>query len=1492
LTLLVAATLIASAGVATPSQATAESAATTTAVQGTAPVKPPTEPPAKPSAQPKGHQSKPLTKDPAPKTAKATATVTSPAGDTLDITSVMISPGHATDQNGRASDCSGPAAPFPGLIAPCGYVQVYDATYTGDAGGTANLPPSTNNQTIQVWDACGNQVMNDYTYGWMNMYLPYYPRFGPKGWTTSGSPLNVTNSMCMGTWSMSYSFTQVFTDGQSLTATVASLFPMNADVPSVAQPAQQWYGGMTAGGTTTHASQADPVDSLTGWFNYKPADGNDLSLAALGMPLTVTRSYSSGSPASGDFGPGWSGNLGEHLTIQTNGDAVYSAGSGSIETFTLTGSGAFTSPPGVLAKLTFDGTQYTIRFKTLIKKVFDASGHLLSVTDRNGQGLSYQYTNGRVSGISGSGRSLAVARDSSSGNITAVTGSDGRSVSYTYDTSGRLASFTDAAGATTAYGYDAGGRLNQITDGNGNYPVRLTYDTATGRAISQLDPLGNKTAFGWTQTDPANAGTGTAIITDPLGNATTDKYVNGYLVDQVDAAGNDTHYSWDANGSILRVVQPDGTATVFTYDASGNLATRSLGYGSGVPAETYQYNANNDLVSTQDFNGNTVAYGYDGNGNLATITRPNVASGSGTVAAVTNTYNPNGTLKSSADANGNVTSYGYNASGDLISQTTPSGRTTTFGRDAAGRQSSVVDPRGNVAGANPDTYRTVYAYDNDDRVTKVTDPMGNATSTAYDKAGNATAVTDPLGHITTTTYDAENRPVAVQGADPTIGASKTAYDADGNVASTTTPGGLTTSYAYDKTNHPTSVTTPAGTWSYTYDANGRLASEKFPSGHTTTYSRTTAGEIGVITYSDGTNTSQASYQYDANGNRTQSRIDNAYVTNYQYNALNKVVGATQGYGKSQLVWSYAYDNNGHQTSATQPGTTAQTMAYDADGRLKSVVSGSTTLATYIYDTTTGTVTLAQPGVATATTFDQSNRPKAITSKVGTTTVASSTYTLDADGNPVQIANADGTTDTYSYDALNRLTKTCYTTTTCSGAANYTAWSYGPDGQRLSQQTPSGTTSYAYNPAGQLTSRSGADGTATYAYDADGNLTGDGTTSYAWNLAGNLTSTTAGATTTSYAYDGLNHRASITKGNSTTTLLTDPITGQLTEEQAANGSTIRQYTYGLAPLGFIASGKAYNYLQDGKGVIRALTDSAGALQYAYTYDPYGKVTKTTSGKNPTANPLIYQANYNDGGSYRMGSREYRPDLGIFLSPDPAQAGGLGYGYGNANPMTVLDPTGNSGDDWIHIVHDIATGVSLVAGGISLVCTAVVICAEVDVVTAPLALVAGAVSWATSDSTRQCFSGKGGCAETVISGGLLVAGGAFGLGGVGSVAEDAGAAGAGLVSSTTAKLAQHVQKAVADYDSGAIAMSASQARAAAANPGLEAAFRGSVIDKAAKAAVQKDQSLSHLWVTGQGSYGPDFADLESGIWWDITTPGQFQQHLNSYSNLGTGIGLFTK
>lgn len=118
--------------------------------------------------------------------------------------------------------------------------------------------------------------------------------------------------------------------------------------------------------------------------------------------------------------------------------------------------------------------------------------------------------------------------------------------------------------------------------------------------------------------------------------------------------------------------------------------------------------------------------------------------------------------------------------------------------------------------------------------------------------------------------------------------------------------------------------------------------------------------------------------------------------------------------------------------------------------------------------------------------------------------------------------------------------------------------------------------------------------------------------------------------------------------------------------------------------------------------------------------------------------------------------------------------------------------------------------------------------------------------------------------------------------------------GDIASITTRLQSHVDAAVQLYDNGTIGMSRGQIRRLATDPGLEDAFRGQVIDKYVKDAVRNDPSLNNLlWVSRPGEFGPDFHDVKTNTWWDVTTPGQWGRHVRLYSNpFGDGIGLMTK
>ncbi|MDQ4504321.1 RHS repeat-associated core domain-containing protein [Sinomonas sp. ASV322] len=1137
-----------------------------------------------------------------------------------------------------------------------------------------------------------------------------------------------------------------------------------------------------AAGHPNHATAGDPVDSLTGAFTYHP-DRADLGYAARGGGLAFARSYSSDASRSNRFGPGWSDSYDAALTVDaTTGNVTYHDPSGSIQVFTKSGT-TYSAPIGIHSVLAAaSGGGWTLTFKDQTVDTFDANGLLTSVLERNGQGTTLNWSAGKLSSAFASGRTITLAYNTA-GLVSGLTGSDGRTVAYLYDTSGRLQTVTDAAGFKTTHAYDANGLLASVQDPNLNYPIRLTYDPTSHRVTKQLDPDGNTTTFGWTQTG-ADTGTGTATVTDPRGKTITHTYSGGYLYSQTDADGNVSQFAWDGNATLTSYTDPLKNSTYFSYDSAGNLTSRA---GSDNYSEQYTYNGRNDLTQFVDFSGNKTTYTYDSYGNLATVTRASITCAPGTVTAMQYTYNADGTLKSATDALSRTTQYGYTTQGDLVSVTSPGGQITTDTVDAAGRATSTVEPRGNVTGANPDTYRTTMTWDNLDRVTSTKDPLGHTTATFYDPTGRIDHLVDAKGGTTAYTSGTTTRPRSVQGPDPSVGPQKYTYDVDGNVATATSPAGVVTTYTYTSNNAVNTISsTGTGTWTYDHDAAGRISKATAPSGRSVTMTRTPKGLVSKLAYSDAT--PPVSFTYDQNGNR-YTMTDGRGTSYYTYNAINQLASVI--FVNVSNTYKYAYDEAGEPISRQLPdGSTPTQYAYDKDGRLTAVTSGTTTLAAYAYDPTTGTVTTSlQGGVTSTLQIDAARRPMSVQSQKSTTVLTKSQYTLDELGNPTQIANIDGTTDSYAYSPLSRLQAACYAASTCSSTAanaNF-RYSYDGDGNIASVVQPAGTTNYTYDTAGRVTGRSGLKGTAAYQYDADGNTTSDGTSSYNWNAASQLTSVTTGTATTSYAYDGDSHRTGTTAGTTTTTSTYDPINGKLALEQQGNkNTTVRKYDYGIGLVSMTTGSNAYSYLTDALGSVRGVTDPTGALVLGYSYNPYGDArSSTASGKNPPQNPLQFAGSYLTTPLYRMGARDYSPVDGRFLIPDPAGVPGRGYTYAAGNPLAFIDPSGLSEYDWRKMVNSLANGISTVAG------TVAVVCIEAAPILGGLSFAASAVEVATSDQTSSCLSGHGACDQAIVSGAMVFAFGKFGVGGKAAGALETGAASA-LRHYTTQEAADAISK----------------------------------------------------------------------------------------------------
>jgi RHS repeat-associated protein len=104
-----------------------------------------------------------------------------------------------------------------------------------------------------------------------------------------------------------------------------------------------------------------------------------------------------------------------------------------------------------------------------------------------------------------------------------------------------------------------------------------------------------------------------------------------------------------------------------------------------------------------------------------------------------------------------------------------------------------------------------------------------------------------------------------------------------------------------------------------------------------------------------------------------------------------------------------------------------------------------------------------------------------------------------------------------------------------------------------------------------------------------------------------------------------------------------------------------------------------YAYDAHGNVAFLTDATGAETATYGYDAWGNVVASSGS---TSNPRLFAGEELDPdvGLINLRAREYGPETGRFWTIDPI-AGDLArpatlnrYLYGNADPVRLIDPTG--------------------------------------------------------------------------------------------------------------------------------------------------------------------------------------------------------------------------
>ena len=989
--------------------------------------------------------------------------------------------------------------------------------------------------------------------------------------------------------------------------------------------------------------------------------------ASSNSPLVEQLSYNS-RPLSdavqiwkGAYGTGWKGNYDRQIN-NLNWVVVAQRQDGRELNFRAPASGnLYVADADVADRVErlVDGTGNIIGWKLTVAaddsiELYDASGRLLSITDRAGATTTLGYS------TSSTPSSIAPT----SGLLISVSDPWGRTLSYVYDINRRVIRLTDPANDAYNFAYDSAGNLASIT-----FP-----DSRIRQFVYNEQEHTQNTAL-------PNALTG--IIDENGARFATYEYDTQGRAVTSEHAGSTQRYTfvYTAPNSVTTVTDPLGVARDYGLTTSLGVVRRTGVSGAACPScgsAAQMYDANGNVSSRTDWNGNRTNYAYDLTRNLETSRTEGLTSSGGTtpqtrtitwawhasfrlptqvaepLRITTNVYDSDGTACGARGALCSRTVQAtYDANGSQGLSATPVGtpRVWTYTYNANGSVLSVNGPRTDAADVTTYTY-----YPNDDpdpgkrgNVATIVNALGHTTSiTAYNAQGQPLTIVDPNGLTTTLTYDSRQRLTS-----RSVGSEVTFYDYDGvgQVATVTLPDGSFLTYGYDSAHRLTSITDSQGNRiAYTLDAMGnRTAEQVFDPANTLAQTRTRVfSNLNRLFQELGSLNQTTEYGYDSQGNVTSVKDPLNRVTSNQYDALNRLKQVTDpGLGATQyayngldaliqvsdpraLVTGYTVNGLGNLTSQTSPDTGNTSSTYDAAGNVLTRTDAKGQTTTYAYDAL-NRITLitfydgskqayaydsAQNGIgrlASITETDSANqqtnliqysyslqgRVSSETRTVGGVQYVVA-YSYDSAGRLSGMTYPSGRTVAYGFDSLGRVN---VINTTFNGQTMpvVAAITYHPFGGVKSYVLGNGQGySRSYDQDGRVNSYSLGAKTFLIGYDAASRIeftseSGNplNINNYGYDSLDRLTSAVTPGTPYGYSYDAVGNRLSKTAGAGTDTLAYSSTSNRIDTLTPASGP-IRSFV-------FDANGSTTNdgvntYAYDVRGRMVQATSVIGATNY--------------------------------------------------------------------------------------------------------------------------------------------------------------------------------------------------------------------------------------------------------------------------------------------------------
>lgn len=800
---------------------------------------------------------------------------------------------------------------------------------------------------------------------------------------------------------------------------------------------------------------------------------------------------------------------------------------------------------------------------------YDSLDHVISMTREiaSGQTITTQYFYNAIRDLTEIRSPLAVTAFQPDARIQLAY--DERNLPFT-----ATAAPGSGIALRSTYTYDANGNLTQHDNGAPAGPQHLTTFIYDGfdRPTLRISPVGTQTLLGYNANHQIIQRIVIGTFLDNTGTPTTGTLA---LTSWIRASTGVCTQRIDGFFDVVFQLPIGDGARTTTYSRDPALNVTGVTDDNNHTTQ-YSYDGANRLIRVTDPKGNRADRGYDANSNVVSVDYLNRSDTAAPdqVFHVTNVYDGRDRLVTSTDNVGNARSYLY---------------------DSRSNRVRFIDPRNNLV---------QYEYDGLNRLIRQGQDM-NSNSSGFDPATDI---------ISVRAYDDNSRMTGL--TNPNLFGTQYQYDARGRLTQRTNADATIKTWGYDEWSNPTQSTDENGsTCSNSYDNLNRLGNRFIFPG---------PGVSNITTFEI--------YDYPGDYMRAEQSTSNVGTVRLRVDSLGNIISEIY----ATRTTTSTYDAVGNLITLESPGGRVLTFAYDTANLCTSVALTATgdgdtlgTLATYNYIGYRPESVTHRNGTMTSNTYDGfvgappgsdkgwGRLSASVTTGPGPTVLDQRTYSYDANGN---LTDRNDTrpggpqlSHHYDYDPANRNTHTLVTSPGPTTVRD-TTYNYDRNGNRLSVIGP-GTPdpgNYTLNPTTPAPADAQMNQYTTtplggYQYDTNGNRQDFVGTSdhfgYQYDYRNqliNITNVNTGLRVATYQYDGLGRRVQRTLDPDGTPSVTSffHFGNSVIEERNGGGAVTAAYSlkpfvtdWGMDPIwGMVIHPQPSPFLSDWQGLSSTVRDS--------------------------------------------------------------------------------------------------------------------------------------------------------------------------------------------------------------------------------------------------------------------------------------------------------------